>query len=167
MRVKARVMELLRAADRSGLEALVASDPASLRVLLGRLWDPDQEVREHAAAALGAAAVVHEDLVRDIARRLMWALNDESATNGVYGIVALGEIGARNPQLIAPFVEPLASFAWDDGLRLEILRALARIADAAPEVVAGCRQILEPEVCMNQTEERQLLDRIAAPEEAG
>ena len=53
----------------------------------------------------------------------------------MYGLAAIGEIGARNPELIEPFVGPVACCAWDDGLRPEIIRALSRVADTAPRLV--------------------------------
>ncbi|MEX1308967.1 MAG: DVU0298 family protein [Candidatus Sulfomarinibacteraceae bacterium] len=128
-------MELLRAGDEQALGALVAAEPRATRHLLGRLWDPDEAVRLRAARGIGVAAAAHPEHGIDLTRRLMWALNDESATNGLFGIAAIAEIGSCNPELIAPFVAPLASLAWDDGLRLEILRALARISETAPELV--------------------------------
>ena len=135
MGLKGRVMELLRSGDEQALGALVAAEPRATRHLLGRLWDPDEALRRRAARGIGVAASAHPEHGIDLTRRLMWALNDESATNGLFGIAAIAEIGFRNPQLIAPFVAPLASLAWDDGLRLEILRALARISESAPELV--------------------------------
>jgi hypothetical protein len=64
--------------------------------------------------------------------------------------------------LIAPFVAPLASLAWDDGLRLEIIRALTRIAEAAPDLVRPvCRRVLEHVRMEDETERRasqRLLD---------
>jgi hypothetical protein len=107
-----------------------------MRFLLGRLWDPDDETRRLAAVAIAASVAANPELGRDIVRRLMWALNDEAATNGVYGLAALGEIGARAPELIEDFVGPIASYAWDDGLRPEILAALIRIASVAPQLVS-------------------------------
>ena len=135
MGLKGRVMELLRVGDEQTLSALVADEPRATRYLLGRLWDPDEATRRRAARGLGMAAASHGEIGIDLTRRLMWALNDESATNGLYGIPAIAEIGFYSPRLIAPFIAPLASLAWDDGLRLEILRALARISESAPELV--------------------------------
>ena len=137
-------MEFLQVGDEQSLGALAAEEPRAARFLLGRLWDTDEAIRRRAARALGIVAASHPDVAIDLTRRLLWALNDESATNGRHGIPALAEIGFRNPRLIAPFVAPLASLAWDDGLRLEILRALTRIAAAAPELVRPvCRQVAE------------------------
>ena len=129
-------MELLQSADTSQLERYAVARPKAVRFLLGRLWDCDPEIRRRAAVGIGAAAAEHELLGLDVVRRLVWALNDEAATNGVYALAAIGEIGARSPDLIGPFVGPVAGYAWDDGLRPEIIRAMIRIAETAPHLVA-------------------------------
>jgi hypothetical protein len=135
MGLKGEVMELLRAGDEQELGGLVSREPRVTRYLLGRLWDPDEVLRQRAARALGVAAASHRAIGADLLRRLMWDLNDESATNGRYGIPAIAEIGVRDPELVRPFVAPLASMVWDDGLRVEIIRGLARIAQASPELI--------------------------------
>lgn len=148
MCVKGRVMELLQSADTTSLERYAASQPRAVRFLLGRLWDPDPEIRRRAAVGIASAAAEHDSLGRDVLRRLVWALNDEAATNGVFGLAAIGEIGARSPDLIEPFVGPVASLASDDGLRSEIISALTRIAEQAPHLVVpfidDIRQWVDP-----------------------
>ncbi len=140
-------MELVLAHNGPGLEQLAAAEPRALRPLLGRLWDEDHPRRQMVARALAVGAAAHPTLGVEIVRRLLWALNDEAATNGVYGVAALGEIGARCPELMEPFVGPLSSWARDDGLRPEILRALARIAESAPRLVQphleGIRRLVD------------------------
>ena len=158
-------MELLRAGDQQALGALAAVQPQATRFLLGRLWDPDEIIRRRAARAIGVAAASHREIGADLLRRLMWALNDESATNGLYGIPAVAEIGFNDPELAAPFIAPLASISWDDGLRMEIILALIRIAEAAPEKVRPvCRQVSE-HVDFENPIERQAFDRLL--EESG
>ncbi len=71
----------------------MVENPRAIRFLQGRLWDPDDEIRSRAAEALGAAAAAHPELGRELLRRALWALNDESATNGAYMLPAIGEIG--------------------------------------------------------------------------
>lgn len=156
MGLKEEVRELLRNGDVSNLERLATSDRRVMRHLLGRLWDPDEDVRRCAAEGVGAAAGAHPDLGIDVIRRLIWALNDESATNGVYAVAALGEIGARDPELMKEFVGPLASYVWDDGLREEILKALLRIATVAPSLVAPYLELVEPHIDDQQPYEREL-----------
>jgi hypothetical protein len=162
MRLKEKVMELLRQGDTAGLERLVADQPAAVRFLQGRLWDADAEIRESAARALGAAAVAHPELGREVLRRALWALNDESATNGAYMLPAIGEIGNRDPVLASPFVGPMTYYLWDNGLRAGILRALCRIAETAPELIAPIRDRLEAIDEVRDTGEQACLDLLLA-----
>lgn len=165
MGLKERVMELLRAGDEQTLGALAADDPRAVRFLLGRLWDSDETLRRRSARAIGVAAASHRDIGADLLRRLMWALNDESATNGLYGIAALAEIGFNDPELVDPFVAPLASLSWDDGLRLEIIRALTRIAEARPETVRSVCDLVAENVDLEDPDERCAFARLL--EESG
>ena len=160
MGLKGRVMELLRAGDEQALGALAASQPQAVRFLLGRLWDPDGEIRRRSARAIGVAAAAHREIGADLLRRLMWALNDESATNGTFGIPALAEIGFNDPKLVEPFIAPLASLSWDDGIRLEIIHALTRIAEAAPEAVRPSCDLVENNVDLENEKETRAFERL-------
>ena len=51
-------------------------------------------------------------------------------------------MGHRNPRMMASLVGPIASYARDAGLRLEIVRAMCRIAERAPDVVRPHRELL-------------------------
>ena len=153
MRLSEEVRELLRQGRETELVDRVVSDARVVRPLLARLYDPEDDVRDRAARVLGHAAAAHPELGRDVARRLVWALNDESATNGVHGIPALGQIGRRAPQLVAAHVPALARMSWDCGLRLPILDALTEVARAAPDLVAPELAAIEPWVDVSRLEE--------------
>ena len=165
MGLKGRVMELLRVGDEQNLGALAAHEPRATRFLLGRLWDSDEVLRGLAARALGVVAAARPEMGADLIRRLMWALNDESATNGFYGIPAVAEIGFNDAELVAPFIAPLASLSWDDGLRREIIRALTRIAEAAPEAVRPVCTIVAEYVDFEDPSERRAFEALL--EESG
>lgn len=167
MRVKEEVMDLLRRNDVEGLEQMVSENPSAIRFLQGRLWDADPEIRSRAATALGAAGVAHPDLGRELLRRALWALNDESAMNGKYMLPAIGEIGRRAPDLVAPFVGPMTGYLWDDGLRPGILDALCRIADEAPELIEDIRDRLLALEEIDDTGERKCLDLLLAVNREG
>lgn len=158
---------LLREGRDEELARRVTEEARLLRFLVGRLWDPAPAIRARAAKAIGVGVRAHRDLGRDLARRFMWALNDESATNGVYTIPALGEMGRQDPELMAPFVGPLAWLAWDDGLRVEVLRALSVIARSAPELVREHLPGVAAEVDETREEERaafqELRDNLGGP----
>lgn len=155
MSLRKEVRELLQQGREDAVAELTAADPRALSPLMGRLWDPDGEVRARAARAVGKTAAARPDLGAEIVRRLMWGLNDESATNGVYGIPALGEIGRRAPEILAPFVPSLVSMSHDSGLRLELLEALTATAESAPDLVAGHLDRLRPCIDPDRPVERQ------------
>jgi hypothetical protein len=146
MRLSEEIRELLRQGRESELTERIGDDGRLIRPLLARLYDPDADIRDRAARLLGHAAAAHPDLGQDICRRLMWGLNDESATNGVYGVPALGQIGRRAPDLVAAHLPALARMAWDHGLRRAILEALAEVARTAPGLVAPELETIEPHI---------------------
>lgn len=161
-RLGRRILDLLRRGREEEAAELAAADPRALRPLMGRLWDPDPEVRRRAAAAIGRSAAANPERGLEMVRRLMWALNDESATNGVHGIAGLGEIGHRCPRLLAPFVPALVAMAGDDGLRLELLRALGRVAEADPRLLRRELGRLKDFVDRSRPEERSAYWKLAA-----
>jgi len=130
--MKDDLMELLRQGRERELAERAAVSPRVARWLLGRVWDGDEGLRRCAAGAVGWAAASRQELGLELVRRFLWALNDESATNGVYAVAALGEIGRRAPELLEPFLPTLAALAQDGGLRPEILRAFTAVAEEAP-----------------------------------
>jgi hypothetical protein len=155
MRLSEEVKELLQQGRETELAERAATDARLVRPLLARLYDPSDPVRGRAARVLGHAAAAHPDLGREVARRLIWGLNDESATNGVYGIPALGQIGRQAPELVSVHVPALARMVWDLGLRPAILEALAEVARTAPELVAPELEAIEPHVDVSQPGEQE------------
>jgi hypothetical protein len=160
MSLRKEVRELLRRGREDAVAELTAANPRALPPLMGRLWDPDAEIRRRAARAVGETAAARPDLGLEIIRRLMWGLNDESATNGVYGIPALGEIGRRAPEILAPFVPSLVSMSHDSGLRLELLEAMIATAESAPDLVASQLDRLRPSIDPDRPEELQAFRRL-------
>jgi len=160
MGIGKEVRELLQQGREEALTELALADSRALRPLVGRLWDSDSRIRNRAARVIGRAAAAHEAVGEDLVRRLVWALNDESGTNGIYGIPALGEIGRHAPRLLAAHVPVLVALCRDDGLRLQILRALAATAESDPALVAGEMSRLETWVDASRPEERQTYGRL-------
>lgn len=162
MGLKWEVRELLQQGREEALANLAVTDPRALRPLIGRLWDPDREIRHRAARAIGRAAGVHHDHGLEIVRRLIWTLNDESTTNGVHALPALGEIGRHAPETIAPFIPALVAMMSDEGLRLELLRALGGIGESAPSRIAIHLDRLSRSIDEDCPEERRAFDRLVA-----
>jgi hypothetical protein len=155
------IRKLLQEGQEEAVAEMAVANRRSLRPLMGRLWDPEEEIRDRAARAIGQAADAHPDLGLEILRQLVWALNDEAATNGIYGIPAIAEIGRRRPDVVAPFVGPLVSMSWDAGLRPELIRALTVIAEVSPDLVRPHLDRLEYWVDDSRPDEREAFLRLA------
>jgi hypothetical protein len=77
-------------------------------------------------------------------------------------LAAIAEIGRCAPELVAPFVGPMTAYLWDEGLRPGILKALRRIAEVAPELVADESDRLKAIEDLDDPGERADLERLLA-----
>jgi len=126
----------LRAAVASGdlaeIERLVVADKRSVRALLGLTYHADPALRDTAATGLALAARHHPDLVAEVVRRLVWAMNDESGTNAVQGPAVMRRIAEVAPALLLPVVPDLLRLTSDPGLRDELVAVVRRVAELRP-----------------------------------
>jgi HEAT repeat protein len=127
----------------AGLAALPLR-PA-IRELQGLLPSAEPLVRFRAATALGrlGVALAREDLEagRDLLRRLMWSLNDESGGIGWGAPEAMAEIMAGHEGLAAEFGHLLVSYLVPGANRLECeplargaLWGLCRLLETRPDL---------------------------------
>ncbi len=116
--------------------------------LLSFIYSLDELEKGRAVTAIGLVmdkmARENMEQARDIMRRLMWNLNDESGCSGWGSGEAMGEIMARNEGLAREFHRILASYISHDGnhlgngpLERGILWGLGRLAGERPELVQG------------------------------
>lgn len=91
------------------------------------------EISNKAAAAAKEGKV--EDL-REIIRRLLWSMNDESGGVGWYAAEAAAAVLAGAPELIPEYGIILASHGKTFPFEASVHRALARIAPLKPEIFA-------------------------------
>ena len=163
---KIRLSALLEKDDwYAGIRDEVRDATAAARMinpLLAFLHRPEK--RERAARALGeaAAAVAKENMesIRVLVRRLMWSLNEESGNLGWGAPEALGCILAAVPALAKEYGGLLLSYAHDTGrednyldyapLRAGALRGAARLAETAPDIVAG--RMAGPIACLRDAD---------------
>ena len=134
--------------EAAGLHGLSAR--ALSRALLASLSDTDPLVKWRAVRALGrlVAAWAAEDpeAAREVMRRLVWGLNDESGAVGFGFAEALGEIMARDQGLAREFLNLLISYLDPQGAYLEFpplqqgaVWGLSRVVGAWPELAAERR----------------------------
>ncbi len=126
-------MERLAAAARDGragdLAAAVSADRRALRHLVALTYRPDAGIRAAAARGIALAGRQHPKLVQEVARRLIWAMNDESGTHAVTAPEVLRAIAEETPELLLPLVPSLLGLTADPCLRdalVEVVRLAAR-----------------------------------------
>lgn len=134
----------------------IKSPHPPLSRLLSHLSRPDADLRKwQAVAEIGARAakLAEKDMehARNIVRRLMWMLNDESGGAGWGAPEAMGETLARSGALAAEYAHILTSFIKKDGNYIEnkalqrgVLWGIGRLAQVEPKLVKDAGQHLAP-----------------------
>ncbi|HOV85182.1 MAG TPA: hypothetical protein PLM79_02400 [Syntrophobacteraceae bacterium] len=148
--LKAKIEACLRSENlERELEALDAPPKAVLNALLAFLCSGDEFLKWKSVEAVGfqMRKLADRDMesARDMLRRFMWNLNDESGGIG-WGIPeAMGETMAVHAALAAEYLCILLSYVREDGNRLEnpllergALWGLGRVAHAKPELLRDC-----------------------------
>lgn len=132
---------LLEAFDPRALDAWARAEPNAWAVLQSLLFDPDPVVQWRAVEAVGRVSAVRarEDLerVREMVRRTLWLMNDESGGVLWLGPPVLGAVMANVPELCDELLPVLASFLEEEPFRVGARWALWRVALARPAAVAG------------------------------
>jgi HEAT repeat protein len=140
-RKKEAARRLLEAFDLDGVERWASAEPQAPMLLQSLLFDPEELLCWRAVEALGrvAAARARRDLepAREMLRRTLWLMNDESGGLLWHGPQVLGAVLAGAPALCDEFAPVLASFLEEDPFRAGSRWALWRIAGVRPQAVAA------------------------------
>lgn len=131
---------LLDPFDLEAIDHWASREPRAWTVLQSLLFDPVEAIRWRAAEAVGRVAAVRarKDLetVREMLRRTLWLMNDESGGILWLGPQVLGAVLANVPELCDEFLGVLASFLEEDPFRTDVRWALWRVALSQPAAVA-------------------------------
>ncbi len=137
---KEAARRLVVAYDLAALASWALDEPQAARALQSLLYDDDELVRWRTVEALGhvAAVLARRGLepVREILRRSLWLMNDESGGLLWYGPQAMGAILAHVPALCGEFGTIVASFLEEAPFRVGTRWALWRLAAVAPELAS-------------------------------
>ena len=119
------------------------------------LYSPHEIIKWRAVTFMGLFVqdLAEEDMesARNVVRRLMWNLNDESGGIGWGSPEAMGEILACHEGLAREYAPILLSYANMDGNYLELpmlqrglLWGIARFSEVRPHVVMGSKSLFFP-----------------------
>ena len=137
---------LLERFDLEGVGGWAAAEPQAAHTLQRLLFDADElvawravEAMGHVAAALGRGG---PEPVRELVRRTLWLMNDESGGLLWQGPQVVGAVLAHLPALCGELGSVLASFLEEEPFRAGTRWGLWRLSKVAPEVVrASAREL--------------------------
>ena len=137
MSLKEQVAQAVAGGRTEALESLVAGDRRAVRYLVALTYRAEPGVRAAAARGVALAGRHYPRLVQEMARRLIWAMNDESGTNAVTAPEVLRAIADETPGLLVPLVPDILRLTSDPGLRDGLVEVARRAARDDPRAVAG------------------------------
>ncbi len=140
MNLRDQVLELVTRGEAEKLGALVAEEPRAIRYLVGCTYQTDERIRGVACRAIGRASHHHPDLVQQVVRRLIWAMNDESGTNSLTAPEVVKAVAEESPELLLPLVPDLTRLAADKGLQERLAEVLYLLAEKFPGSVGRAIQ---------------------------
>ncbi len=112
---------------------ILENPPQATRKLMGFLYHPEEEIRNAAAKGFGlSASILPMEKLKDLIRRMMWMLNDESGSCCWHVPLAIGEIGRANFNAIEGFIDQLEYYANDPDTTLStgVKKALEMIRES-------------------------------------
>ena len=132
MTLRKQVLDLVATGATEPLHELVAEEPRAIRYLVGCTYRDDPESRSIACQAIGRAARHHPEMVEQVVRRLIWAMNDESGTNALTAPDVIVAVAEAKPDLLLPMVPDLTRLAADEGLHERLAKVLNHLAETFP-----------------------------------
>lgn len=125
----------------------------TLNALFATLCSSDEKIKKNTAIAMGeiVSKIAENDMnyARDIMRRLLWSLNEESGWIGWGSAEAMAEIMARNKELAQEYYKFLISYISEgdnyllfEKLRKEVILGLKRLSQVHPHLVKEVGHLL-------------------------
>ncbi len=136
--MREKIKEYLLKGDFEAIKDL--GEPSRIvRHLISISYDKTQELAWRSIEAIGRIVYLvskeRPDFGRDLIRRLLWSIRDESGGIGWSSPEIIGEIVRNEPSRYADIPKILWSFMDEEFLRKGIIWAIGRIGEVAPEIV--------------------------------
>ncbi len=137
MNLREQVNAAVLGANFDQLEDLIAKETKVIRYLMGMSYQPEDNIAETAAKAIGLAARHHPKLIKKILRRLVWAMDEQSGTNSYSAPLVLQAIARERPEFLLPIVPDLAVFAIPPGPIPGLVDELGKLGTRSVVVLAA------------------------------
>lgn len=145
-KTRQRVREILKSPNRQAALDQLEKIPDKQLVghLFSHFYTPDELIKFRSVTAMGFVgkrlAAGHMENARNLMRRLMWNLNDESGGIGWGSAEAMGEITGRSPALaeeyasiLFSFLDPKANYIDNPLLQQGVLWGIGTCVSAFPD----------------------------------
>jgi hypothetical protein len=130
-----QIIQLLLAGDIPAAGEFAAATGGGITILQQLLFEPESLLHWRAIEAIGYIAKIQPPRIKAIIPRLLWSLNEDSASFGWGAAAALGEIGRENYQIVSDIIEMLLQFLEEDFTREGMLWGLGRLGQTQPQEV--------------------------------
>lgn len=138
MTPKSTIKRLVEARAFEDIAGLALQDRRVISALISFTYDKDSVLAWKAIEALGVASrrLSGEDVlaVREIIRRLLWMMTDESGGIGWSAPEMLGEIIRTDPDEFSDIIPILWSYHEEEIFRDSALRGMCRVAEVRPDL---------------------------------
>jgi hypothetical protein len=148
LEMKKLIRQALEENDLDAVVLLVQKNRKALSLLIRMAYDKETLVGWRAIKAVGLIANVlvktEREFLRIAVRKLLWSLSDESGGIGWAAPELLGEIVHSDPEGFADII-PLIAEVYEieeQIFRPGVVYALARIAEASPEMIVNYQKII-------------------------
>jgi hypothetical protein len=147
--LKKTIHHTLEANDLETVVALAKENRKVLSLLVRAAYDKETLVGWRAIKAIGLAAqalvVTDYEFLRELVRKLLWSLSDESGGIGWAAPEILGEIVSANPQRFSDIIPRIAEIydIEEKIFRPGILYALGKIAEKSPDLVMPYKDLIK------------------------
>lgn len=159
--LKKSIHHALESNDLNAIASMAIKNRKAISLLVRIAYDKDTLIGWRAIKAVGliaeGLAPNDPEFLRELIRKLLWSLNDESGGIGWAAPELIGEVIASSPQSFKELIPPLtqAFDAEEATFRPGVVYALGRIAETAPEIAAQYQRII-----ISSLVERSALTRI-------
>jgi hypothetical protein len=142
------IQQALESNDLNTVVLRAQQDRKALSLLIRMAYDKDTLAGWRAIKAIGRAAhalvMTDYEFLRETVRKLLWSLSDESGGIGWAAPEILGEIVSADPEKFADVIPLIAAVyeVEEQVFKSGVVYALVRIAESAPERVAGYQKII-------------------------
>jgi hypothetical protein len=145
--LKKRVREALDGAEMEDLASLIEGYPRALSALMSLTYDKRSEITWKAIEAIGP--IVNRitersyDSGREIVRRLIWSITEESGGIGWSALEMLGEIVKNCPGRFDDLIPIIREYYEEEIFRPGVLYAIRRIGERDPGLLEEIGGLLE------------------------